>query len=696
MPKTQYHIQDHVAIIQLDSPPLNTLGFEMRNSIAEGINNAVIDNTIKAIILIGSDRAFSGGADITEFGKNDSFKQPHLLTLIEIVESCPKPVIVAIAGVCMGGGLELSLACHFRVAKPDASIGLPEVKIGIIPGAGGTQRLPRLVGVEIALNMIVSGNPVPAAMLKNTQLFDELISGDLKDGALLFAKKVISEKRPIKLARDIKIKYPYAEAYFQFARNMIAAVSKNYPAPLKAIDAIAAAVFQPFEKGMQLERENIMAMMMTPESSSLRHLFFAERACSKIADIPSDTPMRTIAKVAVIGAGTMGSGISMNFLNAGIPVTLIEADQTALDRGVGSIRKLFEGSMKKGKLTPEQVAHLMGLLTPSISIEDVKDADLIIEAVFEQMDVKEEVFRTLDAFAKPGAILATNTSTLDVNQIANFTKRPQDVLGMHFFSPANVMKLLEVVRGAATAKDVMNTVMQLSKKIKKIAVVSGVCDGFIGNRMINQYFKAVMTLLELGASPYQIDKALEKWGMMMGPFRMSDLAGNDIGWLIRKRNYIENPTFKQVVIADRLCEMGRFGQKTGAGWYRYEPGNRDPLADPVVEKLIADYRKEIGVVARKISDKEIIDRCIFSLVNEGAKIVEEGIAARASDIDIIYLYGYGFPAFRGGPMHYASQFGLYNMRLQMQQFANGGGEEVEFWKPAQLLEQLVKENNSFS
>jgi 3-hydroxyacyl-CoA dehydrogenase len=680
-------LSTNIAIIQLDNPPLNTFGFALRVSLADAINQAVANESVKAIILMGNDKVFSGGADITEFGKPLSIQEPHLLTLIDLIENCAKPVIAAISGVCMGGGAEISLACHFRVALPDATIALPEVKLGLIPGAGGTQRLPRLAGVENALNMIVSGNPVPAAMLKGTALFDEIIEGDLTAGALAFAAKIIAEKRPIKRARDIKINYPLAEGYFEFARNAINTVSKNYPAPLKAVEAIAAAVSMPFEKGNLVERECFLSLMMSPESRSLRHLFFAERAVSKIADVPSDIKTRPINQVAVIGAGTMGGGITMNFLNAGIPVTIIETEAVALERGVTTIRKNYENSVKKGKLTPENLERCMQLLKPSLQIEDVKDADLIIEAVFEDMSVKQTVFKKLDAIAKPGAILASNTSTLDINQIATVTSRPQDVVGLHFFSPANIMKLLEVVRASATAKEVLATVMQLAKKIKKIAVVVGVCDGFVGNRMLFKYADAAQQLLLEGASPYQIDQALEKWGMVMGPYRMADLAGNDIGWHVRKRLYAANPTMPHDIIADRLCEMGRFGQKTGLGYYRYEAGGRDALPDSAVLTLIDEARQKAGISPRKISDQDIVERCIYALVNEGARILDEGIAARASDIDIIYIYGYGFPAYRGGPMRYADEVGLYSVLQRLQHFTA---------EPARLIQTLVNEHKSLT
>jgi 3-hydroxyacyl-CoA dehydrogenase len=492
----------------------------------------------------------------------------------------------------------------------------------------------------------------------------------------------------------MKVDYPNHEAYLQFARNMIKGVAGPFPAPAKCADAIAASLTKSFAEGMKVEREIFIGLMGTPESRALRHLFAAERAASKIPDIPDDTPTRKIAKVGVIGAGTMGGGITMNFLNAGIPVTILEMKQEALDKGVGIIRKNYENSMKKGKLSQEKLDQRMGLLGTTLSYDDFKDCDLIIEAVFEDIGVKEAVFKKLDEIAKPGAILASNTSTLDVNKIANFTRRPQDVVGMHFFSPANVMKLLEVVRGAATAKDVMATVMQVAKKIKKTAVVSGVCDGFIGNRMIEHYGRVAGFLLEEGATPAQVDKALEKWGMAMGPFRMGDLAGNDIGWAIRKRRYVEKPNIRYAKFADKLCEQGRYGQKTGKGWYLYKAGDRKAIPDPEVDQMLVDYRKELGITPRKISDAEIVERCVYALVNEGARIVEEGIAARASDIDMIYLTGYGFPMFRGGPMLYADEMGLYNVARRMQAFAASSGDT--FWEPAPLIAKRVAEGRSLT
>jgi 3-hydroxyacyl-CoA dehydrogenase len=688
-----YRNHGEVVVLTLDNPPVNGLGQALRTALVEGIDRANGDPAVKAIVLIGAGALFSGGADIKEFNTPKATAEPTLHTLIRVAESSGKPVIAAIRGTCMGGGLELSLGCHYRVAAPDAQVALPEVKIGLVPGAGGTQRLPRAIGVENALNMIVSGNPVAAEKLKG--LFDEIVPGDLLEGALAFARGV-ADKRPLPRIRDRKAEQPDAEAFFQFARNTVGAVAKDFPAPLKCVDAVAASVSKPFDEGMKVERELFMQLIASPESRALRHAFFGERAASKIPDVPADTPTRRIESVALIGAGTMGGGIAMNFLNASIPVTILETKQEALDRGVATIRKNYEATVKRGKLTAEKMEQRMKLLRPTLSYADIQSADLAIEAVFEEMGVKEAVFRKLDEVMKPGAILASNTSTLDVNRIAAFTKRPQDVVGMHFFSPANVMKLLEVVRGAKTGKDVLATVMQVAKKIRKTAVVSGVCDGFIGNRMVEQYLRQALFLLEEGASPQQVDRAMEKFGMAMGPFRMSDLAGNDIGWAIRKRRYVEKPDVIYSRIADRLCELGRFGQKTGSGWYRYEAGRRDAIADPAVDEMIATYRKEKGIVARKIGDDEIVERCVYALVNEGARILEEGIASRASDIDMVYLTGYGFPLHRGGPMLYADMAGLYNVARTMQRFAANPHGDPGFWKPAPLLARLAAEGKTFN
>jgi len=693
---TSYDVRGSVAVVTLNNPPVNGLGHALRAGIVDGLDRALADDKVKAIVLIGSDRAFSGGADVKEFGTPKSGMEPNLLSVIKALENATKPVVAAIGGMALGGGLELAMGAHFRVAKPDAQLGLPEVKLGLLPGAGGTQRLPRLIGLEAALNIIVSGAPTPASKFEGTPLIDALITGDLLEGAVAFAEKAVADKLPLKRVRDLKVKAPSADAFLQFARNTVGAVSKNFPAPLKCVEAVAASVSKPFDEGMKYERELFMQLMATPESRALRHIFAAERAASKVSDVPEDTPLRDIKRVGVIGAGTMGVGITMNFINVGIPVALLEMKQEALDKGLATIRKNYENSMAKGKVTQAQLDERMARVTPTLAYDAFKDADLVIEAVFESMEVKEQVFKTLDEVCKPGAILASNTSALNLDVIAKFTKRPQDVIGLHFFSPANVMRLLEVVRGAQTAKDVLATAIALAKKIKKIAVVSGVCDGFIGNRIVARYGQASNELLNAGASPSQIDNALQKFGLAMGIYRMGDLAGLDIGYAGRKRRREANPDAYIPIVADRLAEAGRFGQKTGAGWYRYEAGKRDPIADPAVDKIIEDFRKEHGLTARKVSDEEIIERCIYAMVNEGARILEEGIAQRASDIDVVYLNGYGFPQHRGGPMLYADIVGLPNVIRALKRIAAEPGADAKFWQPAPLLVKLAEEGKSFN
>ncbi|AOK52988.1 3-hydroxyacyl-CoA dehydrogenase [Burkholderia stagnalis] len=689
-----YSTRDGVAVITLNNPPVNGLGLSTRLGLMEGLDRAAQDPAVTAIVLTGAGRAFSGGADITEFNTPKALQEPSLHTVIRAVEASAKPVVAAIHSVAMGGGLELALGAHYRIAAPGAQIALPEVKLGLLPGAGGTQRLPRAVGLEVALNMIVSGAPVPSEQLAKSGLFDEMAEGDLLDAAVAFARKAGAQPGPHPRVRDRKIVHENAAGFIQFARNSARAAAPNFPAPHKCIDAIEAGVLNGFDKGSVAEREGFVALMMTPESRALRHAFFGERAASKIPDVPADTPVREIRKVAVIGAGTMGGGIAMNFVNAGLPVTLLETKQDALERGLATIRKNYDAQVKKGKLTQEKLDARMALIAPTLSYDDLKDADLIIEAVFEELGVKEQVFGRLDEVAKPGAILASNTSTLDVNRIAAFTKRPQDVVGMHFFSPANVMKLLEVVRGEATAKDVLATVMAIAKKIRKTAVVSGVCDGFIGNRMIEQYIRQALFMLEEGALPAQVDRAIEKFGFAMGPFRMSDLAGNDIGWAIRKRRYVENPGLHYSKIADRLCEQGRFGQKTGAGWYDYVPGDRKAKPSALVDEMVVAYSQERGVERRKIGDDEIVERLVFALVNEGAKILEEKIASKASDIDMVYLTGYGFPLWRGGPMLYADTVGLYNVERAIRRYAAGANGDA--WQLAPSIAELAQAGRGFN
>jgi len=688
-------IDAELAVITMNRPPINGLGLPLRAGIVDALDQANANPAVKAIVLTGTPRAFSGGADVTEFGTPNAAREPSLRTVISVLEDSAKPVIAAIAGQCLGGGLELALGAHFRVALADASLGLPEVKLGLLPGAGGTQRLPRLIGLEAALNIIVYGAPVAAAKFEGTPLIDRIIDGELVAGASAFARQLIAEGRPVKRVCDLKLDDPRAEALLQFARNTVAAGAKNFPAPLKCVEAVANALNKPFDEGLRLEREAFIALMATPESRALRHVFAAERAAAKLPDVPAETPLRNIARVGVIGAGTMGGGITMNFLSAGMPVVLLETKQEALDKGLATIRKNYENSMKKGKLTPAQVDERMARVTPTLAYDSFRDVDLVIEAVFENMEVKQTVFRTLDEVCKPGAILASNTSYLNLDRIASFTQRPQDVIGLHFFSPANVMRLLEVVRGAKTAPDVLATSMALAKKIGKIAVVSGVCDGFIGNRMLARYGAAANGLINAGALPQQIDGALQRFGMAMGPFRMGDLAGLDIGWATRRRKAAEAGIEMKPVVADRLCEAGRFGQKTGAGWYRYEAGQRDPIPDPLTEQLIAQYRSEAGITPRRIGDDEVIERCMFALVNEGARILEEGIAARASDIDIVYLNGYGYPLHRGGPMLYADAVGLPNVVRALKRFAAEPGADAS-WQPAPLLLQLAEAGQTFN
>jgi 3-hydroxyacyl-CoA dehydrogenase len=689
-----YTTDDGVAVITLNNPPVNGLGLDTRTGIVNGFERAQSDPAIRAIVLTGAGKAFCGGADITEFNTPKATQEPTLGTVIKLLEGSAKPVIAAVHSVAMGGGLELALGAHYRVAARGAQIALPEVKLGLLPGAGGTQRLPRAIGLEAALNMIVSGAPVLSDKLAGTGLFDEVVEGDLMPAALAFARRVAAQPGPHPKVRERNIEHPNAAGFLQFARNSVAAVAKHFPAPHKCIDAIEAGVLKGFDRGLVVERECFVALVQTPESRALRHAFFGERAASKIADVPADTPLREIREVAVIGAGTMGGGIAMNFINAGLPVTLIETSQEALDRGLAIIRKNYDATVKKGKLTAQAVEQRIALIKPSLSYDDVREADLIVEAVFEEIGVKEQVFRRLDGIAKPGAILASNTSTLDLNRIAGFTQRPQDVVGLHFFSPANVMKLLEVVRGTHTSKDVLATVMKLAKQIKKTAVVAGVCDGFIGNRMIEQYIRQSLFMVEEGALPAQIDKAIEAFGFAMGPFRMSDLAGNDIGWAIRKRRRAEHPEFRYPTVADRLCELGRFGQKTGGGWYDYKPGDRTAYPSKLATDMIAAHLREAGSERRTISNEEIVERLVYALVNEGAKILDEGIAAKASDIDMVYLTGYGFPLWRGGPMLYADTVGLFNVERAIRRYAQARNGDA--WDLAPGLVERAAQGQRFN
>jgi 3-hydroxyacyl-CoA dehydrogenase len=685
-----YAVRDGIAVISMNNPPVNGLSDALRAAIMENLEKADKESAVKAVVLIGAAKAFSGGADIREFNKPRM--KPDLPDVNDRQDAMSKPLVAAISGFALGGGLELALACHYRVAASKAQLGLPEVKLGILPGSGGTQRLPRIVPMAEAVQMMTTGNPIPAEKAKSLGLVDEIAQGDLLDFALNFIKTKIG--KPLPRIRDRSVKLDDPKSFFAKAREEVAKASRGYPAPLEIVGCAEAAATLPFDEGRRHERAAFARLVETSESKSLRHAFFAERQTAKIPDVPEDTPVREVKKAAVLGAGTMGGGIAMNFANAGIPVTLIDMNQAAVDKGIGIIRKNYAATVSKGRLKQEDMDKRLGLIKETTKLEEAKDADIIIEAVFERMDVKQDVFKKLDAIAKPGAILATNTSTLDVDQIAAVTKRPQDVIGTHFFSPANVMRLLEVVRGKKTDKGVLATTMKLGKTLKKVPVVSGVCDGFIGNRMLEKYGQQSLFLIDEGATPQQVDAALAKFGMAMGPFTMYDMAGNDIGWEVRKRRYKERPDFVYSKIADRVCEQGRFGQKTGKGFYKYEAGNRKPIPDPEVEKIISSYREEIGVKPRNISDDEIVQRLIYALVNEGAHILEEGIALRASDVDMVYLTGYGFPPYRGGPMFHADTVGLDKVLKSIEDFQKG--YQGQAWKPAPLLAKLAKEGRRFN
>jgi 3-hydroxyacyl-CoA dehydrogenase len=697
MSLVDYQKQGSIGVITLNNPPVNALS--VNKGVVQGILDALKegdhDHHVRAFVIIGGGRNFSGGADISEFGKPYDPGKATLPDTLAYMDTVTKPIVAAISGPTMGGGLELALGCHYRIALTGAQIALPEVKLGILPGAGGTQRAPRLMGVQKALDFMVAGDPISSEQAKEAGLVDEVVSGDLRAAAISFANRLLKEGQGVRRASALTASVDGAsEVFFNAARERIGKAWRGYPAPLAIMACVEAATSMPFAKGVAFERQQFEKLVKTDESRALRHLFFAERQVSKIPDVAEDTPVREIKSAVLIGAGTMGGGIAMNFANAGIPVKMLEVSQEALDKGLGIVRKNYAATVAKGRLSQEAMDKRMGLFKGITSYDDIKDADIVIEAVFEDMAVKKQVFEKIDKAAKPGAILATNTSTLDVNEIAAATSRPQDVLGLHFFSPANVMKLLEIVRADKTGKDVLATAMKLSKAIRKVGVVAGVCDGFIGNRMLHDYFREAGFLLEEGATPQQVDKVIEDFGFAMGPFRVGDLAGLDVGWYIRKRQAATRPAhLRYSKVADQVCELGRFGQKTGAGWYRYEAGNRTPIPDPVVEELIVKAAKEAGIERKPVSDQEILERCIYALVNEGAKILEEGIALRASDIDIVYIYGYGFPRFRGGPMFYADTVGLDKVLASVQKFHEKHGE---FWKPAPLLEKLAAEGKKFN
>jgi 3-hydroxyacyl-CoA dehydrogenase len=681
--------RDVVGIVTVNNPPVNALSAAVRGGILDCMKSAIADPEVKAIVLTCAGRTFIAGADITEFGKPS--KPPGLHEVLTEMESSPKPIVAAIHGTALGGGLEVALACHFRVATKDARLGLPEVKLGLLPGAGGTQRLPRAVGPELAVKMIVSGDPISATEALKNGLIEEIVEGPAAGGGEAFARKVLAEKRPLRKLRDDDSKLAAAKADRSIFTNAVAALTKKargLEAPFAAADAVGAAIDLPFDEGLKKEREGFLKLVSSDQSKAQRYAFFSEREAAKIAGVPEGTKPRNVERVAIIGAGTMGGGIAMSFANAGIPVTLIETGEEQLKRGMGVMQKNYEATAARGGIPADAPAKRMGLINGVVGIENVKDADLVIEAVFETMAIKKEVFEKLDKFAKPGAVLASNTSYLNIDEIAKVTKRPQDVLGMHFFSPANVMKLCEIVRAEKTAPDALTTAVAVARKIAKVPAVVGVCDGFVGNRMLAQRGKQAEKLLFEGALPQQVDAVVTKFGMPMGPFAMGDLAGLDIGWRSRKDRGVKSE------IADALCEAGRFGQKTGKGYYKYEGGSRAPLPDPEVEKLIDETLQRLGRKRRLVSDDEILERMMYPMINEGARILEEKVAARPSDIDVIWLYGYGWPIYRGGPMYYADQVGLKHIADRLSYYARETNDPS--LEPAPLLKRLAAEGKTFA
>ncbi len=681
--------RDTIAVITVNNPPVNALSIGVRSGLLGSIKAAALDAEVKAIVLACAGRTFIAGADITEFAK--PHQPPDLGEVIEAIENCPKPVVAAIHGTALGGGLEVALGCHFRVASKDAKLGLPEVKLGLLPGAGGTQRLPRAVGPELAVKMIIGGDPITAAEALKNGLIEEMAEGSIASAGEVFARKVLAEKRPPRKLRDDDSKLARAKADRSIFTDSVAAMTRRargLEAPFAAADAVGAAIELPFDEGLKKEREGFLRLVASDQSKAQRYAFFAEREAAKIVANSEGAKPRNVNRVAIIGAGTMGGGIAMSFANVGIPVTLIETSPEQLKRGLGVMQKNWEATAARGGIPADAPAKRMALIKGVVGLENVKDADLVIEAVFETMAVKKEVFRKLDQFAKPGAVLASNTSFLNIDEIAKETERPQDVLGMHFFSPANVMKLCEIVRGAKTAPDVLVTAVAIARRITKVPAVVGVCDGFVGNRMLAQRERQADLLLFEGALPQQVDAVVTKFGMPMGPFAMSDLAGLDIGWRSRKDRGIKSE------IADALCEAGRFGQKTGKGYYKYEGGSRTPLPDPEVEKLIDETLIRLARKRRTIGDEEILERMMYPMINEGAKILQEGIAARPSDIDVVWLYGYGWPIYRGGPMFWADQVGLKHIADRLAFYAKETDDPS--LEPAPLLKRLVTENRTLS
>jgi 3-hydroxyacyl-CoA dehydrogenase len=685
-PVTDLSKDGDIAVITLNSPPVNALSAAVRDGLHDGFKQAISDPAVKAIVLVCEGRTFIAGADISEFG--GAQKGASLFDVQNMMEDSPKPVVAAIHGTALGGGLEVALCAHYRISVPSARCGLPEVNIGLLPGAGGTQRLPRIAGVEKALEMVTSGQHVPAQDCLAMGLVDELADeGKLKDAAVAFARRIVAEQRPLKKVRENNAKLEAAKGHpeiFDKFRKENARKFRGFKAPENNIRCIEAAVNQSFEDGLATERKLFIELVTSPESAAQRYYFFAERQANKIPDVPDDTALISVKKVGIIGAGTMGGGIAMNFLNAGIPVTIVEVKQEALDRGLGVVRRNYETSAKRGRFTMEEVEKRIGLLAGSLELEKLADCDLIIEAVFERMDIKKDIFTRLDKIAKQGAILATNTSALNIDEIASVTKRPEAVIGLHFFSPANVMKLLEIVRADKTSKSVIATSMKLAKTIGKIPVLVGVCPGFVGNRMLFQRGREAQKMLLEGGMPWDIDRVLYEFGFPMGPFAMSDLAGLDIGWVKEKS--------KGETIRDRLCEADRRGQKNGKGYYDYDE-NRNAKPSPVSEGIIKEFVTKSGRNPRTIPDQEILERCIYPMINEGAKILDEKKAIRPSDIDVVWVNGYGWPVYRGGPMHYGDQVGLDKVLAKMKEFQATMGDD---FKPAALLEKLVAENKRFA
>lgn len=687
-----YSIRDKIGVISVNSPPVNALSQRVREGILDAVRKARKDKS-EAVVLCCEGRTFIAGADITEFGKPP--QEPGLPEVLSAMENLNKPIIAAIHGTALGGGFEVALACHYRCAIASAKVGLPEVKLGLLPGAGGTQRVPRIAGVKAAFDMITSGNPIPAETARDMGLVNEIMEGDLVEGAIGYARDLVDSGAPLKRIRDINIDPATIEpGFFEQARKRANARARGQIAPDRIVSCLEAAVELPIDKGLERERELFRELVNSTESAAMRHIFFAERLAAKIKGLPRETPVREIRQAAIIGGGTMGGGIAMCFANAGIPVVLLEINEEALDRGMKIIRKNYGITVKRGKLTDADVKKRMGLITGATDYADIAGADIVIEAVFENLDLKKEIFARLDATCKPDAILATNTSYQDVDAIAAATSRPQDVIGTHFFSPANVMRLLEVVRGEKTADDVLATTMGLGKRIGKVCALSGVCYGFIGNRMLTGYGREAQLLLLEGCTPQQVDSTLEKFGMAMGPVAMGDLAGLDVGYKARQSRKTEGDDPRPYAVSTRLVESGRLGQKSGAGYYKYDSETRARISDPEVEAMIREEAEKFGIEQREISEEEIIARCMYPLVNEGAKILEEGIAQRASDVDVVYVFGYAFPVAKGGPMFYADQMGLKNVYEKVLEYQDKHGEKN--WQPANLLRELAESGGSFA